>query len=218
MDKYFSIFGEIVLAILLLILFIGTGFYLGRRFNSKNTPLPSPAASPQISPSALNSPSNLSPSSSPEITVNDFPAIKSALSMKLGIDENSPKKIQNRVDGLYGLVMSALVKPMIYLAAGETDPERIAIGTVFTMAVSYLLGPKILRFVDVFDESARGITSDKMYGWLKKKTKATRKALAAGYVAGMISIASLVYTATPDKFFEFNNEKKPLIENATFAY
>ncbi|MFH1770015.1 MAG: hypothetical protein ABH828_00485 [archaeon] len=126
---------------------------------------------------------------------------------KLGIDENTAKKVRNKVDGLYALSLSIITKPLIYIASGERNGWKIAGGTLLTMGIGYGFGPKLLNFIDNFDMCLRGVSNNNMYSWLKKKSVKTRKKFAVGFVASMIALTYLVYTVTPDKLFEFNNEK-----------
>jgi hypothetical protein len=87
-DKYFSIFGKLVIAVLVIGVLIAGGFYLGKRFSSQPAPTPvpttpaSPLVSPVVSISAL-------PTASPKSSPDDFSAIRAALVTKTGISQEN---------------------------------------------------------------------------------------------------------------------------------
>jgi len=88
MDKYFSIFGKVVLVVLVIGVLIAGGFYLGKRFSVQPAPTPAPttSASPLASPVASTL---VSPSASPKPSPDDFSAIRAALVAKTGISQEN---------------------------------------------------------------------------------------------------------------------------------
>ena len=116
-----------------------------------------------------------------------------------GIDKKSSELKKIFHDGIYAVSCIATIRPAIYLASGETDWKKIALGTAAITASGAILGPISLYVIDVFKDLIGLEQSERTPKWLKKKTKKFKRNIAIGFVAGSIGLTSLIYGITPNK-------------------
>lgn len=116
--------------------------------------------------------------------------------------KNKSKAIQLGHDMLYGLVIGPTVKTGIYLAAGETDWKKIAIGALGTTFTSAILSGAMGYWVDVSRDLLGVKESNRTPEFLKEKTKNTKKVIFAGALATSLALTATVYGLK----YGFNNE------------
>ena len=88
MDKLFSLFGKLVVAVLIIGVLVAGGFYLGKRFSSQpaSSPTPTSLAPPLATPAASTL---VFSSATPKPSPDDFSAIRAALMTKTGIEKDN---------------------------------------------------------------------------------------------------------------------------------
>lgn len=101
-------------------------------------------------------------------------------------NEGMRKKVH---DGLFYFTVGAAYKVVAYIASGENDIGRIALGTLLTSVGTSVVAPVLLGAGDLF-ESAYGKISVN----LSKKTKNIRKMAATAVLAGSIALTTAVYS------------------------
>ena len=125
-----------------------------------------------------------------------------AFSRKLfNIVDKTKEKIQYLHDSLYMAAINVPLGVGIYLAAGETDPKKIAIGTAIGVAFGATTGPLAGYCIDVGEDLA-GIKPCERRTYpefVKKQRPKVKKGIAAALIAVSISLMSLVYALTPDR-------------------
>jgi len=114
------------------------------------------------------------------------------------------KRIRALHDVCFAIPIAGVVKPVIYLASGETDPAKIAIGTLGTMGMAALLSPAMGLYVDVFNGLTGAEKYECMPDLLERSTSKTKKRIVSLALAASIGLTSLVYSLTPWRYEKQN--------------
>jgi len=133
---------------------------------------------------------------------------------RLGMSPESNRALKYVHDGLFSVGCAAIIRPTIYLFAGETDWRKIAAGTLGNMAVSAVLGGPLLHFVDTYNDLTGVEESERTPELLKRQSPGVKKRIAAGLAAASISLAGLIYYATPSNNEPNNQVSTQQVESA----
>jgi len=120
------------------------------------------------------------------------------LSRKLfNITEETKEKFQQIHDSLYLAAVNIPVGIGLYTMAGETDPKKIAIGTLMGVLFGGAMGPVMGYSIDCFrDLAGLAECKRKLYPNMIRKLKPkVKKAIAAGLFAASIGTVALVYAS-----------------------
>ncbi|MFH1649674.1 MAG: hypothetical protein ABIA93_03940 [Candidatus Woesearchaeota archaeon] len=107
-----------------------------------------------------------------------------------GVDLSDTNITITSTDRKIAGIASLVIRPIVYLSAGETDWKKIAFGSVATAAVSAALGPKVLRILDKYLVDPASIVPERAKQWAENTGVHTRHTLNAVLIAGSILATS----------------------------
>ena len=107
------------------------------------------------------------------------------------INEDSHWAKKYSLDPVYAGLLTLALKPIIYLASGETSLTKIVVGSFGVAGAAVFAGFPQMYTVDVFNDCVGTKPSERVPGWLAKRSDWVKKTAAAAFVA-----ASLAYTTT----------------------
>jgi len=118
-----------------------------------------------------------------------------------GITEESRETKQTLHDTIYTATFNALISPPLYLIAGETDLEKIVIGTLCATGFGSINGSPLGYAVDSLEDltSLKECNRPSYPAFLKKMNSKVKYGLAILLVTGSIGITSWVYSINPNK-------------------
>jgi len=110
-----------------------------------------------------------------------------------GITRKTREFVKYAHDIGFAIGLVSVVKPSIYLLSGETDWRKIAIGTGFGLALNAFAAGPALHFFDVHRDLMGVEKSERMPGFLRKKSGKVKKLVAAGLLAASVGISGTYY-------------------------
>ena len=136
----------------------------------------------------------------------------------LGITKETKEKIKQFHDAAYLVAFNSVFSPTMYLASGETDLKKIAIGTGINMAVSPFAGIIMGYAVDSFRDLTGLEESERVPKLVKKQRPSVKKGLAAVITAASIGLMVGIYSLTPDKPIDTNYQNTTSQENVDLSH
>lgn len=131
------------------------------------------------------------------------------------ITEQTPERTKKLHDSLYASAVALITKPAVYIAAGESDWQKILLGTGIGMAIGYVIGSPVLYFVDVFKDLVGIKASERTPKWINKFSKNAKKRIAAGIIVASLGLTALIYSLNHNfpnsKLFNIEKYQKPAV-------
>lgn len=128
---------------------------------------------------------------------------------KFGISKETGMAAKFLHDGALAAAFVFVIRPTIYLASGETDLKKIAIGTIAITGLSALLGGPAGHVIDEFRDLTGVEKSEDVPELVTRQRYFVKRRRAAYLVAASLALTSLIYRATPD--YEPNSDSSPTI-------
>lgn len=117
--------------------------------------------------------------------------------IKVGITKESNWVPKYLFDGAFALASTSIIRPIIYLAAGETDWGKIAFSSFSIMAASLALGGPLLHFIDIYRDFTGVRETERLPEFIKRLPPKAKKSLAVASTAVAIATTSMIYYFTP---------------------
>ena len=133
-----------------------------------------------------------------------------------GIDEKTSEKKQGLHDALYNAIINLAIAPLTYLASGERNFKKIAIGTAIAAGTGIVSGWPIGYSIDAFRDLTGISPSERLPNLVKKQKPRTKLGLAALITALSIGAMATIYTLNPHKYENKVEDNKPKIEQTYF--
>ncbi|MFC1682124.1 hypothetical protein ACFL0X_00735 [Nanoarchaeota archaeon] len=109
------------------------------------------------------------------------------------VTDRTRERIQYLHDMGYTATMNLLLAPPIYLASGETDIKKIAMGTGIAMAFSTVTGWPMGYAVDNFRDLIGLQESERVSNKIREQSPSVKKGLAALVTAGSVGLMAGIY-------------------------
>ncbi len=108
------------------------------------------------------------------------------------------ERYQQVHDMTYIAATTAVVNPLIYLAAGSTDLKEMAIATGWATLTGLSMGGVMGYSVDLFRDLTGYQSSARIPETLRIRPPLVKKAIATGILVASIGLAGLIYSSTPN--------------------
>ena len=110
-----------------------------------------------------------------------------------GITKKSREIAKGVHDVLFAAVFIVGLKPLIYLAAGESDWRKITLGTLGSLGVGAAIAWPLGRFVDGYRELLGVEETGRLPEFVEKRSSRTKKTLAALLTGAAVAVTAAVY-------------------------
>ncbi|MBU0471228.1 MAG: hypothetical protein KKF89_04450 [Nanoarchaeota archaeon] len=107
----------------------------------------------------------------------------------------------------YGILLATIIRPLIYYLSGERNLNNIFKASWPIILGTAILAPIALFVADNFKYLLGKGEPENTPIWLQQKSEQTKKNIVYGFLALSLTASAMIYQATPDKLWEFNNEK-----------
>lgn len=111
------------------------------------------------------------------------------------IDKETRESVQHLHDALYTSVFNVVISPPLYLAAGERDIKKIAIGTIGSIVLGLANGGPLGYTIDAFRDLTGLESSKRLPKLISEQSPTIKKSLAAILVAASLATTGLIYKA-----------------------
>lgn len=111
------------------------------------------------------------------------------------VTDKTSERFQQLHDALYTVAFNLALSPAFYLAAGETDAKKVAIGTACAMGLGAINGGPMGYAVDAFRDLTGLKESERVPELVRKQNSKLKKTLATILVGGAIALAAAIYSA-----------------------
>ena len=110
---------------------------------------------------------------------------------------NITKKSKEQVKGIHDIIFAGIfivgIKPVVYLASGETDWKKIAIATGFGVLTGIVAAYPTGLFVDAYRDLTGVEESGRLPKVIERQSQKVKKTLAALLAASSVGAVWLVY-------------------------
>jgi len=113
------------------------------------------------------------------------------------IKKNTKEIFKYAHDGLFAATMILGIKPIIYLASGETDWRKIALGTLGSVGLGSILAGPICHLVDIYRDLTGVKESERTPYILQSQSPRIKKTIAAAALATSLALGGLIYYINP---------------------
>lgn len=120
------------------------------------------------------------------------------------ITDKTKERIQFIHDSVYLAAINLPISAGLYFAAGETDLEKIAIGTGMGIAFGAVMGPGVGYVIDAYRDLT-GLKKCERWAYpkaIRNLNSKIKKGLAIALTAVSIGLMGLVYSLSPDAKIE----------------
>ncbi len=111
------------------------------------------------------------------------------------ITDKSKESVQQFCDAGYALAFNVLLSPPVYLISGSRNFKEIALGTACAGVMGLINGGPIGYVIDTFRDMSGLKKSERIPNWIKDKSPAVKKGLAALTLALSLGLTAGVYKA-----------------------
>ena len=116
---------------------------------------------------------------------------------KFGVTADSSELAKGVHDVTFTAAAVVGLKPLIYIASGETDPKKIAIATAATVIAGAVMAYPGGRLVDCYREIIGVEKTNRLPKIIEEQSPKVQKGLAALLTAGSIAAVGAVYAIAP---------------------
>ena len=113
------------------------------------------------------------------------------------IKKNTREIFKYAHDSLFAATMILGIKPIIYLASGETDWKKIALGTLGSVGLGSILTGPACHLVDIYRDLTGVKESERTPHILQSQPPRIKKAVAAVALTTSLALGGLVYYINP---------------------
>lgn len=113
------------------------------------------------------------------------------------IKESAREIYQYAHDGLFAATCIVGLKPLVYLASGETDWKKILFGTLGSVGIGSLLAGPTCHLVDIYRDLIGIRESERTPNFLQAQPPKIKKTIATAALSTSLALTGLIYIFNP---------------------